>query len=189
MFDVEEFVSECRAALREQQAPLAVKELLKRALSNPSAIDEALGVSNKGGIVPLHQSDDLTVLQIVWPPAVTLFPHDHQMWAVNGIYGGEEENTFYRRSPDGLVRSGGKDLDAGDVVVLGRDAIHSVANPRRTYTAAIHVYGGDFFGTPRSEWDPDTLVEQPFDVAHLVQVLAEAEAEAATRAAAIRTGD
>jgi len=29
---------------------------------------------------------------------------------------------------------------------------------------AIHVYGGDFFALPRSEWDPERLIEQPFDV-------------------------
>jgi hypothetical protein len=29
---------------------------------------------------------------------------------------------------------------------------------------AIHVYGGDFFAASRSEWDPETLLEQPFDM-------------------------
>ena len=31
-------------------------------------------------------------------------------------------------------------------------------------TGAIHVYGGDFFNEPRSEWDSETLVEKPYDV-------------------------
>lgn len=178
MFDVQEFVAQCRAVLSEQHAPIAIKEVLDRTLSDPAAIDVALGESNVGGIVPLHRADDLTILHIVWPPYVVLFPHDHRMWAVNGIYGGREDNTFYRRSPQGIVPSGGKDLDAGDSVILGREAIHSVANPRRSYTAAIHVYGGDFFETPRSEWDGATLTEKPFDVEHLRRVLAEADAAA-----------
>ena len=141
-----------------------------------------LGVPDRGGIVPLHRSDDLTVLQIVWPPRVRLFPHDHQMWAAIGIYGGREDNTFYRRGPSGIVRSGGKSLEARDVAVLGRDVIHSVDNPGGTYTAAIHVYGGDFFATPRSEWDPDTLAEKPFDVEHTKRVLAEADVAASKQA-------
>jgi hypothetical protein len=33
------------------------------------------------------------------------------------------------------------------------------------FTAAIHIYGGDFFGTPRSDWDPETLEERPYDIA------------------------
>lgn len=32
------------------------------------------------------------------------------------------------------------------------------------YTGASHVYGGDFFSTARSEFDPDTLAERPYDV-------------------------
>lgn len=175
MFDVEEFVADCRAALGEQQPAVAVKEVLARALADPGAIDETLGVAKTGGIFPLHRTDDLTVLQILWPPGVSLFPHDHRMWAANGIYGGSEDNTFYRRVGGGIVRSGGKELAAGDVVLLGSDVIHSVVNPRRTYTAAIHVYGGDFFATPRSEWDPETLAEKPFDVEHLEAVLAAAD--------------
>jgi predicted metal-dependent enzyme (double-stranded beta helix superfamily) len=51
-----------------------------------------------------------------------------------------------------------------DMFDLGRAVIHSVVNPLRSFTGAIHVYGGDFFGMPRSEWAPDTLEERPFDV-------------------------
>jgi hypothetical protein len=45
----------------------------------------------------------------------------------------------------------------------GRDIIHSVTNPINQLTGAIHVYGGDFFGTERSEWDWLTLREHSFD--------------------------
>ena len=31
-------------------------------------------------------------------------------------------------------------------------------------TAAIHVYGGDFFARPRSEWDSETSEEKPYDL-------------------------
>jgi hypothetical protein len=48
-----------------------------------------------------------------------------------------------------------------DAQPLGKDSIHSVSNPPSKFTAAIHVYGGDFFATDRSEWDADTLSEQP----------------------------
>jgi hypothetical protein len=37
-------------------------------------------------------------------------------------------------------------------------------NPIKRLTGAIHVHGGDFFALPRSEWDPERLIEQPFDV-------------------------
>jgi predicted metal-dependent enzyme (double-stranded beta helix superfamily) len=114
----------------------------------------------------LYRAPNLTVLDVVWPPHMTLFPHDHRMWAAIGIYGGREDNAFYRRDGGELVPSGRRELLDGAVLLLGDDVIHSVHNPAQSsYTGAIHVYGGDFVGTPRSQWDPETLAEQPYDLA------------------------
>jgi predicted metal-dependent enzyme (double-stranded beta helix superfamily) len=178
MFDVDDFVADCRTALSEAQPVLAVKEIVERAVSDPAAVDDALGTASSGGFRTLHSSDDLTVLQFVWPPKVVLFPHDHRMWAANGIYRGSEDNTFFRRAEGGLEVSGGTELESGTVAVLGQEVIHSVANPRSSYTAAIHVYGGDFFGTPRSQWDPDSGDEERFDVEAVRRLLAAADEEA-----------
>jgi len=42
-------------------------------------------------------------------------------------------------------------------------------------TGAIHVYGGDFFNPARrSEWDPETLLEGPFDPERAVRRFEEA---------------
>jgi predicted metal-dependent enzyme (double-stranded beta helix superfamily) len=60
------------------------------------------------------------------------------------------------------------------VALLGPSIIHSVANPLRQFTGAIHVYGGDVFGAARSEWDPATLEERPYDVARARQVFKDA---------------
>ena len=38
--------------------------------------------------------------------------------SVIGMYGGQEDNAFYRRSSGGLEAAGGKELPAGDVLVL-----------------------------------------------------------------------
>jgi len=54
-------------------------------------------------------------------------------------------------------------LFPGDVAALPMDAIHSVTNPLTRFTSGIHIYGGDFFATPRSQWDPESLVEAPSD--------------------------
>jgi predicted metal-dependent enzyme (double-stranded beta helix superfamily) len=91
-------------------------------------------------------------------------PHDHRMWAVIGIYTGLEQNAFYRRAKHGLEQHGIKELHPKDAVPLGAEVIHAVTNPLDQITAAIHVYGGDFFATPRSEWDPVTFEERPYDV-------------------------
>ncbi len=61
-------------------------------------------------------------------------------------------------------------LCRGDCTPLGPDIIHSVTNPIARLTGAIHVYGGDFLSQERSEWDPETLHERPYDVAKARQL-------------------
>jgi len=174
MLNVDQFVTDCRAALRQSTPELAVKELLERTVANPSEVEAALGAPREGKVGVLHHAPDLTILNVVWTPGMAVYPHDHRMWAVIGLYGGREDNTFYRRSPEGLQVAGGKQLETGNVAVLGQSVIHSVANPLRVFTGAIHIYGGDFFGTPRSEWDRETLQEQPYDVARARKLFSDA---------------
>ena len=47
-------------------------------------------------------------------------------------------------------------------------------NPIARLTGAIHVYGGDFFGAERSEWDPETLQEARYDAAKVMRLFEEA---------------
>ena len=107
-------------------------------------------------------------------------PHNHLMWAVIGIYTGREDNIFWRRLPDedgGRIKAAGaKSLGERDVEPLGRDIIHTVTNPLPRFTGAIHVYGGDFFATSRSEWDPETLLEQRYDMEKNLRLFEQANA-------------
>jgi len=105
---------------------------------------------------------------------MAVYPHDHRMWALIGLYGGREDNTFYRRDGDRLRIAGDKRLETADTTLLGKSVIHAVANPLRVFTGALHIYGGDFFGTPRSDWDPETLKERPYDVERTRKLFADA---------------
>lgn len=174
MFDVDRFIADCRAALAERSPELAVKEVVKRAVSDPAAVETALGTPSEGQIATLHRSPELTVLNVIWAPGMRLYPHDHRMWAVIGLYGGREDNAFYRRADGSLTPAGGRELNERDVIALGHAVIHSVANPLRRFAGGIHVYGGDFFNTPRTDWDPDTLQERPWDIERTRRTFAEA---------------
>jgi predicted metal-dependent enzyme (double-stranded beta helix superfamily) len=156
MFHVDQLVADCVQAIGDPEPRLAIKEVLARVLSDPSGLERALPAS-RAELVPLHVSDDLTILKVIWAPGMSFRPHNHLMWAAIGLYGGQEDNTFYRRAGQGLIESGGRQLSTGDVALLGDDTIHAVANPRATFTGAIHVYGGDITNRPgRSEWDQQT---------------------------------
>jgi predicted metal-dependent enzyme (double-stranded beta helix superfamily) len=173
---LEDVISRCQGALAEHSPALAVRDVLQELIADPSALDRAVGPVDRGGITPLHNADDLTILRVAWTPGMALNPHDHRMWAVIGMYGGQEDNAFYRRSPVGLAPAGGRELPAGHVLVLGDDAIHSVANTRRELAVALHVYGGDFFTVERSEWDAATYEERPRDLEGTRRLFEEANA-------------
>jgi predicted metal-dependent enzyme (double-stranded beta helix superfamily) len=161
---VEDLVARFQAAVGEPTPALAARDVLDELVRDPSALEQTLGPVEKGGITTLHSAADLTILHVAWTPGMALNPHEHRMWAVIGMYGGQEDNAFYRRVAGGLEPAGGRELPAGDVLVLGDDVIHSVANPRREFAVAVHVYGGDFFSVPRSEWDFGTYEERPRDL-------------------------
>jgi predicted metal-dependent enzyme (double-stranded beta helix superfamily) len=159
-FAIDQLVADCQAAIGEDQPALAVREILRKALDRPGEVAEAFG-AREGGLNLVHVASDLTVLHVTWAPGMRLYPHNHEMWAAIGIYGGQEDNTFYRRDGAGLVESGGKSLTEKDIILLGDDVIHAVANPLNRLTGAIHVYGGDFVKRPRSQWPPETGLEEP----------------------------
>jgi predicted metal-dependent enzyme (double-stranded beta helix superfamily) len=173
---VEDIVARCRSALAEHTPVLAVGDVLDELVAPRSGLEGALGPVERGGITTLHHAPDLTVLQVAWTPGIALYPHEHRMWAAIGMYGGQEDNAFYRRVPGGLDPAGGRELPEGEVLLLGDDAIHSVANSRHEFAVALHVYGGDFFAAERSEWDPDTFEERPRDLERTQRLFDEANA-------------
>ena len=167
MFDIDTFVADCHDAIAEDPTHRTVLEVMEAAFHDPDAILKAVGEPSGAGIDVLHKSDRLTVLNVVWGAHSTLMPHNHEMWAIIGIYTGREDNIFWRRvkeDPFRVEAAGARTLLTGDVAPLGKDIIHSVTNPLGRPTGAIHVYGGDFFSQPRSEWDEETLSERPYDI-------------------------
>ncbi len=184
MFQKDRFVEDCRRAVRDGQK--AVREIVLEAVGDPAGIISELGEPTKPGVFPLYQGADVTVINFVWAPCMTLLPHNHNMLAVIGIYSGREDNMFWRRidgdagngADPGIEAAGADSLGPGQVATLGRDIIHSVANPIAKMTSALHVYGGDFFNPaePRSQWDHETLTEQPWNMDHTRAVFRQAEA-------------
>jgi len=176
MFDKDHFIQDCINAISEGQG--AIREIVEEAVSNSARVMSGLGEPEHAGIKPIYRSHDLTIINFVWAPCMSLMPHNHQMFSVVGIYSGREDNVFWRRTETTIEAAGAKSLGAGDVATLGRDIIHSVLNPIGKMTCALHVYGGDFFepDEPRSEWNHETLIERPWDIDKVKSLFQEAEA-------------
>lgn len=163
-FDLERFLDDVKRARAEADSQRAVESVLQRAVSDPRALLGALGEPKEAGIHTLLHADDLTILNVVWAPWMVLLPHEHAMWASIGVYTGREDNILWERRGPQIVAKSAAALSEKQVFGLSGDAVHSVTNPIQRLTGALHIYGGDFFRTPRSEWDPETLRERPFDV-------------------------
>ena len=180
MFDLDRFIEDCRDAVRQDTTHKAAREVLARATADPAAILKTLGEPKAAGVNPLYKSDTLTILNVVWGKRMTIMPHNHRMWAVIGVYTGREDNIFWRKvpgAPYGLIEAAGaKSLSERCAEPLGPDVIHSVTNPLGRLTAAIHVYGGDFYGVKRSDWDPENLLEREYDFALHRRMFEEANA-------------
>ena len=164
----ENFLSDCASIATEPDAHKGISNLVSQAVSEPNSLYNAIGTPSSAKIEKLSGAKNLTILNVVWAPRMTLLPHNHNMWAVIGVYCGREDNIFWRRisgDDQGKIEAvGAKSIGPGEVQVLGKDIIHSVTNPTANFTGAIHVYGGDFFEKDRSEWNPETLEEKPYDV-------------------------
>jgi predicted metal-dependent enzyme (double-stranded beta helix superfamily) len=184
VFDKERFIEDCIDANAEGQS--AIRDVLANAVRDRAGITRALGEPEHAGITPLYRSDDLTIIHFVWAPCMSLMPHNHQMFSVVGIYAGREDNVFWRRTETSIEAAGARSLGVGDVATLGRDVIHSVLNPIGKMTCALHVYGGNFFepAAPRSQWDPESLGEQPWDIEGVKSLFRDAE----TRFHAVASG-
>ena len=178
MFDFDQFTADCRAARAADRSSKTICEVVKRAVSNPNGLLKSLGEPDRAGIREIYRSPDLSILNVIWAPRMMVMPHNHHMWAVIGVYGGREDNIFWRRIAEAgenqLEAAGARSIAVRDAQPLGDDIIHSVINPTSKFTAAIHVYGGDFFAAHRSEWDPDTLSEHALDGDRAREVFEEA---------------
>ena len=162
--DVDRFIEDVKRAHQEADDQQAVEEVLRRAVSRPGAVLAGLGEPSEAGIHTIYRADDLTILNVVWAPLMVLLPHNHNMWASIGIYTGREDNIIWQRNDGVIEATRAAALTEREVFGLASDAIHSVTNPVERLTGAIHIYGGDFFRPGRSEWDPETLRERPFDL-------------------------
>jgi predicted metal-dependent enzyme (double-stranded beta helix superfamily) len=180
MFEINRFVEDCRFAMRDTESLKAVHEVVAKAVSDKDSLIKALGQPTLGTVKCLYKSEDLTIINPIWAPRMTVMPHNHNMWAVIGVYTGREDNIFWRRikdDPEGCIEAAGAEsLGPGAAVPLGKNIIHSVTNPTGIFTSAIHVYGGNFYEEHRSEWNPEDLSERDYDIEKNMRLFEEANA-------------
>jgi hypothetical protein len=125
VFDSETFVADCQRAASETDPVSAVADAVVATIRDGAAIDAVLGTELRGEADTLYSSAELTVQRIMWPGGVASPPHDHRMWAVVGVYAGEEVNRLYERGLSGLEERAVRPVGAAGVLTFGEKTIHS----------------------------------------------------------------
>ena len=157
MYQLDDLLRDLRQARKSVELS-AMQEVVRRAVAEPPLVDDP------GRFQVLHNEPGLTVMHVVVGAGFISPPHDHRTWAVIGVYNGQEDNSFYKLIGDSRViePAGGRSLGEREVLTLGVDAIHRIANPRRDALVALHVYGRNVLTIDRSAWDPITMRERPY---------------------------
>ncbi len=184
MFVLSDFIASCQQCVGAPDAGRRVLDLMRSVVGDAKGIQIAVAPGASGQAIldaPLFRSPELLILNATLYPHFTSPPHDHRMWAVIGIYEGQENNTFYRRSADGLEEVNQRAIRAGEAVLLGSEVIHAIQNPLAGSTLGLHVYGGDLATATRSMWHPHSRAELPYDTPQFFRWCAELAGAASAR--------
>ncbi len=181
MVDLDQFVAECKEALKTRNPAAIVEGLVRDAIADPESLVAAFAAKVKGPTLEdriIYRDEQLSVVQVATSPGMRSPVHNHCMWAVIGVYDGEEQNWFYSDAADNgngkPEQIGERLLKKGDVCVLSADDIHAIANPLPTVSSAIHVYGGDLVAREgRSVWNPHTNTREDYEIKRLGQYVKE----------------
>jgi len=157
MYQLDDLIRELHEARKSPELS-AVQELVRRAVTERPLADDP------DRFQILHDEPGLTILHVVVGGGFVSPPHDHRTWAVIGVYHGQEDNSFYKLvgGSRAIEPAGGRSVGERDVLTLGTDAIHRIANPRGDALIALHVYGRNVLTIDRSAWDPISMRERPY---------------------------
>jgi predicted metal-dependent enzyme (double-stranded beta helix superfamily) len=160
-FNIDAFIDDCKTALASAEPLTEVRQLMSAALLDCAGLKAVLPPIPGEPSRILHREEDLTVLQVSLPPGMKSPVHNHTIWAVIGIYEGQEDNRFF--TDDGeLIQRSARSVGEGDVVAVDETTIHAIENPLNKVTLGLHVYGGDLIAAPREVWDHVTGLREPF---------------------------
>ena len=180
MFDLDCFIAERRAAVSLDPTHKSVREIVARAVSEPTAVIAGLGAPARAEVQKLYNPPELTNPQRDLGPGHD--DHATQSPDVGGdrdLHGARGQHLLAPPTGTGWRPHRGR---RGEVVGgTGRRGARARHHPHCNQPAAA-IYGRHprlrrgFFCRSRSEWDPETLLEQPFDMEKNLRLFEQANA-------------
>ncbi len=160
-FELDTFVAQLRGAARDDDPVKAVRGLMTGAFRDPEAIRAAMPEFDNDDEI-LFEDESVSIWFVRFVPGLHVPPHDHQTTATIGVYEGAEDNHFYLREADRLVRKSTRRVGPGDVIALKPDGIHSVEAADGRPSCGIHVYLAELTRIERSLFDWETGAAVPY---------------------------
>ncbi|NQW08579.1 MAG: hypothetical protein HQ481_01665 [Alphaproteobacteria bacterium] len=157
------FVDACRTAATSADPAEAVRAVMIEAVADPARVVADLPDFEGEDVVVAHD-DAVAVYVVRQSPDTAGPPHDHRMTAVVGMIEGVEIHRLFRRQGERVAFDREARIGPGEVIVLGPDEVHAIANPDRHPSLGLHVYLGDIVTGERALWAPDGGEQQPFTV-------------------------
>ncbi len=137
-FDLDVLVNQLKTAATEPAAATAIRSILQQTMSSPESVAAGMPEFEENDVI-LFEDDTISIWHCRFLPGVSVPPHDHQMSATIGVYCGTELNDFYKTDQaGGFRRSGNALLNAGEVLSIGPNAIHSVTCISEIPCCGIH---------------------------------------------------
>ena len=78
-FNLDTFIENCKSAVENDDTHLGIKDLVGKAVSEPGSLMKAIGEPSKAGASPIYSSNNLTIVNVVWAPWMTIYPHNHNI--------------------------------------------------------------------------------------------------------------
>lgn len=159
---VQDLVQQLRNAAVAETPSEAVEALLTSFVADPQRARETLPTYVENDVI-LFEDDSISIWHCRFVPGFAVPAHDHQTHATIAVYDGAERNDFFEKSTNGtLSKKREVVLEAGGVMQIGPDEIHSVACASETPCCGIHVYLAALTQIERSLFDTERGEEMRF---------------------------
>ena len=161
-FDLDDCIRRLRRAASGASPAKAIRAEMDCYFENPETIRLAMPEFDTDEEV-LFEDESISVFYCRFRPGYTIPPHDHQTSAVIGIYDGQERNNFFSMAGEDFITKGKAiDMQAGDVLSIGPNAIHTVECTGSKPSLAIHVYLAPLSRIERNLYDVAAKKVIPF---------------------------
>ena len=182
VFDLDEFITCLRKAVTAPSPAKAIRAEMDRYFENPEAVRQAMPTFDTDEET-LFEDETVSIFYCRFRPNYTIPPHDHQTSAVIGIYEGQERNNFFTTAGDAFITKGKSvDMQAGDVLSIGPNAIHTVECTGSTPSYGIHVYLAPLSRIERNLYDVAAQMVIPFTDADFQRLVSDDEATVSSQA-------